>query len=421
MASRSPVLVALSGGPDSSALLLWLLEQGVRLEAAHFDHDLRADSAADAVAVAGFCSKLGVRLHTSKRTRPLPAGSRQAAARHLRYEFLEQVRVAAGAEWVAMGHTADDLVEGVVLHLLRGSGLAGLRGMPEQRGPYVRPFLNVWKSELEAYLSARGVVALADPSNLDTSHARVRVRLHLLPRLESASPGISRTLHRVARLAGLVQQQLEFKAGQLQGTRRCAIALAPRPVRIQCYRQLYAAAGGTLPALGRRQLVEMDRLTTSGRTGSSLNLPAGLVFRLLPEYVEISRPMEPQPRTLVTRECDGCGDPQVAHLDPTLVLPAELRLGRRSPGLRLRPNRNSGTRKLQDLLTDARVPRHQRDGLPLVFAGATLAWVPGVAVEHSLKSKPGFPALHVQLDHKTAVSREEAPGTNAKIQEPISR
>jgi len=95
---------------------------------------------------------------SGRRRRPLAKGSLQAAARAARYRFLEQALAASGLRTIALGHTADDLVEGVILHLLRGAGLAGMRGMPERRGPFVRPLLGVWRSEVEQFLEARATV-----------------------------------------------------------------------------------------------------------------------------------------------------------------------------------------------------------------------------------------------------------------------
>src|SRR5207302_10248502 len=105
------------------------------------------------------CDRLGITLISERRTEALPKVSLQAAARKLRYAFLDRARAEAGADVVALGHTADDLVEGVVLHMLRGCGIAGFRGMPARRGHYVRPLLDVWKKDVRDYLHGRGVLA----------------------------------------------------------------------------------------------------------------------------------------------------------------------------------------------------------------------------------------------------------------------
>src|SRR5437660_11997559 len=210
------ILVAVSGGPDSTALLLALHEAGRDVVAAHYDHALRDGSDAVARPVAELCARLDVPLVAERRTVPLANGSIQAAARTLRYAFLERASVAANAQWVALGHSADDVVEGVVMHLLRGCGLAGLRGMPARRGRFVRPLLSVWRSDVMAYLESTGVVAVEDPANSNLSYARVRMRKLVLPALERDRPGIVRRLHAAASSAAAMHESISAQAG---GTR----------------------------------------------------------------------------------------------------------------------------------------------------------------------------------------------------------
>ncbi|HLH70318.1 MAG TPA: tRNA lysidine(34) synthetase TilS [Candidatus Dormibacteraeota bacterium] len=388
-------LVALSGGPDSTALLLWLVESGVDVAAAHYDHALRPGSERDAAQVAALCARLGVPLVVERRPRTELRGSLQTAARELRYAFLTRALRVTGRDLVCLGHTADDVVEGAVLHLMRGAGLAGLRGMPWRRGPFLRPFVDVWRSEIETYLAARGVEPLRDPSNADCERfARARVRHRLLPRLERDRPGLLQRLHRAASVAAKLQARLEAEAEALLGEgclSRTALRQAPRMVRFEAYRQLY----GRLPALSRRQLEAMDHLALEGRTGAGLDLPGGLRFRVERERVTIGMAHAPAPPTpvLSVRLCPGCRDPDAVHLRPGLPLS----VGYRRPGLRMRPVGASGSRKLQDILTEARIPRHLRDRLPLVFAGDRLAWVPGVAVDVEAIAPPGGPAWHVAV------------------------
>src|SRR5258708_6279742 len=159
------VLVAVSGGPDSTALLIAFNELGCDVTAAHFDHALRDGSERVAEQVSALCARLGVQLVSERRNAPMPRGSVQAAARVLRYEFLEPARTKAGADVVALAHTADDLVEGAVLHLMRGCGLAGLRGMPASRGAYVRPVLTVWGRDVTEFLQPPEGSAYQEPAN----------------------------------------------------------------------------------------------------------------------------------------------------------------------------------------------------------------------------------------------------------------
>ena len=388
------VLVALSGGPDSTALLVGLVQEGHDVRAAHFDHALRPNSGQDAEFAAALCGRLGVALVAELRSEPLQRGSVQAAARAQRYAFLERARVATGADVVALAHIADDVVEGAVMHMLRGCGIAGLRGMPAQRGVFVRPLLNVWRADVRTFLALRSIASLEDPSNSDASYARVRMRTQLLPALERDRPGIVRRLHSVATRAAHLQAEIAAEAQKLIDSPRSALARANNAVSAETLRHLYVRAGGAEPALSRAHIEAMRRLLSPGRGGRGVDLPGGFRFRVVGETVEVFRSSTPhEDPQLYIRACRGCDSHGAIHLKAGL----DLKLGYRKPGLRLRPQGGRGTRKLQDLFVDARVPREDRDFWPLVFAGEQLAWVPGLAVDANLAARPGESALHVSV------------------------
>jgi tRNA(Ile)-lysidine synthase len=413
------VLVAVSGGPDSTALLVALHELGYDIAAVHFDHALREGSEQVAEQVRELCGRLGVRLVTERRASPMPSGSIQAGARALRYEFLNRARAEAGAGVVALAHTADDVVEGVVLHLMRGCGMAGLRGMPATRDFYVRPMLGVWRAEVVEFLDRRGIVAHQDPANANLDFARARVRHRILPALERDCPGIRRRFHAVAFQASLAQKALEraaedrLDAGEVTSR---DLAEMPEPVAVELIKLLYARAGGTQPALSRAHLEAILRIARTEIGGRGVDLPGGWRFRIVGHHMQIVTPVTERQHSvaprLEVRNCGGCDDPQAVHLRPGLAL----RLGFRSPGLRMRPAGGRGTRKLQDILVDARVPREERDSWPMVFAGDRLAWVPGVAVDADLATAAGEAALHVAISPMP----DRWPFKVARLETPIS-
>ncbi|MGH7759998.1 MAG: tRNA lysidine(34) synthetase TilS [Candidatus Dormibacteraceae bacterium] len=394
---RDRVLVAVSGGPDSTALLVAMRELGFDVAAAHFDHALRAGSDQVAIQVGEQCSRLGVELVTEHRVSPMPRGSVQAAARALRYEFLERAQTRVAADVVALAHTADDVVEGAVLHLMRGCGFPGLRGMPASRGAYVRPMLGVWRRDVVEFLEQHGIAAHADPANADLHFARARVRHVILPALERDRPGIGRRFYAVARRASAMQESIEHEVDALLAT---GVPEAPEvvhmsePLAVELLKALYSRAGGSQPALSRAHLASMLSLVRGGPGGRGVDLPRGRRFRIVGNYMEVVAPAiaGAQPR-LDVKSCAGCDDPSVAHLRPGV----QVQIGFRRPGLRMRPVGGRGTRKLQDILVDARIPREERDSWPLVFAGERLAWVPGVALDADLMSISGEPAMHVAI------------------------
>jgi tRNA(Ile)-lysidine synthase len=395
--SGDRVLAAVSGGPDSTALLLALCECGFDVVAAHYDHALRAGSDMVAEQVAGLCARLGVPFMTERRTTPLPKGSVQAAAREFRYEFLDRTRVEVGANVVAVAHTADDLVEGVALHLLRGCGLAGFRGMPAKRGHFVRPLLGVWRSEVIVFLRQRHVVAYEDPANTDTNFSRVRARLDVLPALERDRPGILRRFHAAAsNVAGWQQAAADQAAAVLELGPLAAADLEqmPEAVAVEALKLIYVRAGGPEPGLSRTHFESMLRLAKPGRGGRGVDLPGGMRFRIVGGLMQVAAsPNRLSIPQIEVSTCSGCDDPRVAHVRAGL----HLHVGHRRPGLRMRPVGGRGTRKLQDIFVDARVPREERDGWPLVFAGESLAWVPGIALDTDAAGAPGEAAVHVTL------------------------
>lgn len=219
------MLVGFSGGPDSLCLLDVLHRAGFAVTAAHFDHRLRAESGQDADAAQALADRLGV---------PFIAGSRdvaayarqekqtlEAAARYLRYRFLFEQARRLEAQAVAVGHTADDQVETVLMHLLRGAGLSGLAGMSYQVVlpdwdpvlPVVRPLLDTWRNETLAYCAERGLEPVFDQTNQDSIFLRNRLRNELIPFLETFNPQARQSIWRTAQvLAGdlaVVQQAVE--------------------------------------------------------------------------------------------------------------------------------------------------------------------------------------------------------------------
>jgi tRNA(Ile)-lysidine synthase len=207
--SDAPIVLAVSGGSDSMALLYGsarLVEtdaRGWRLIVAHLDHALRPESPLDATFVAEAAQALG--LPCKVRRTDVAAQARaegrslEEAGRAARYRFLEEM--APGHGLIATAHTADDAAETVLINLLRGSGLSGVRGIPARRGRVVRPLLGERRAALRALLDAGGIAYRDDPSNADPAYLRNRVRGELLPLLEELRPGAVDRIGRFARLA----------------------------------------------------------------------------------------------------------------------------------------------------------------------------------------------------------------------------
>jgi tRNA(Ile)-lysidine synthase len=228
-----PVLVACSGGPDSLALLALAQAEALTPTAVHVDHGLRPGSDRDAEVVGDHATRLGVPFH-SVRVRVDGGANVEARARDARYQALSDVRDELGATRVLVGHTADDQAETVLLHLMRGSGRAGLGGMPVRRDRVVRPMLAIRRAETEALCAELGFQPLRDPTNDDTAFRRNWVRHELLPLLSERS---GRDLVPVlARQATILRDEAEYldalarAAWPADGDRRVTVLDAMPPV-----------------------------------------------------------------------------------------------------------------------------------------------------------------------------------------------
>jgi tRNA(Ile)-lysidine synthase len=182
----APVVVGCSGGADSLALLALAVDYALAPIAVHVDHGLRPGSEREAGVVADIATRLGTAFD-ARRVTVAGGANFEARARTARYDALEAARVAHGATAVLVAHTADDQAETVLLNFLRGSGSAGLAGMPARRGSVVRPLLAARRADVRAECARRGLVPLEDPSNDDLSFRRNWIRHEVLPLLEQGA------------------------------------------------------------------------------------------------------------------------------------------------------------------------------------------------------------------------------------------
>jgi len=293
------LLVGLSGGPDSVALLdaLVLLRRRRRHEvhAAHLDHGLRSGSRDDVAFCRVLCRDLDVPLHVAEadvraRAQREPGGLEQAARRE-RYAFLERTRLDTGAAFTAVAHTRDDQAETLLLHLLRGAGTQGLGAMRGRVGALVRPLLAVSREQVLAHLRERGLSWREDPSNDDLSLLRNRVRHELLPYLEARfNPRLRATLARTAGLlsdeaahlreeAGALLARIGRRDGDAMVLERRPLVEAPLPVARVVVRQAIEKTGG----LARIGSVHVERILVVARSpspsGRHLVLPGGREVR----------------------------------------------------------------------------------------------------------------------------------------------
>ncbi len=368
------VLLGLSGGPDSVAALRLLLDAGVTVTAAHFDHRLRPASGRDVAFVQALCETWGVPLQVGRADVAAVARARrwnvEDAARRLRYAFLHRAAGQAGAQVIAVAHTLDDQAETVLLQLLRGAAFAA--GMPPRRGAVIRPLLGVPRSRLRAFLEAAGIASCHDESNDDVRHARAWLRSEVLPALERRSPGIADRLARTA----AVQRDAEGALDEVARTRfgdgalrRPALLRAPPALQRAALARLLEDAG--VPVSLER--LETVREALARETPWRIDVGSGRVVRVAYDRVELVQRSVPAPagRVRSATELPAGVDPGLLEAYPDL----EMRSRRSGDRIRL----PGGTRRVADLLIDRKVPREARDGLRLLASGSDVLWIEGVA------------------------------------------
>src|SRR5882757_3078748 len=285
------VVVALSGGADSVALMHALLELrerfGMRIVAAHLNHRIRAlESDRDENFVREMCARLGVELRVA-RARALDADSAnlEERARDARYRFLNRAADAVGAEYIALAHHADDQAETVLMRMLRGAGIAGLAAMSE-RGPtrLIRPMLGLSRAEILAYLHARGITFVEDSSNRSPEILRNRIRTELIPMLErDYAPGLRGRLVEIAGEMRSVDDfmnaaaSIEFAAMRSSDDALDVArfpALAPA-LQMSVLRLYIGARMRTLRRITRAHLEALRRLVLAGGPSDSIDLAGG--------------------------------------------------------------------------------------------------------------------------------------------------
>ncbi len=425
------VLVAVSGGPDSVALLhiLYRLrhEWGLHLGVAHFDHGLRGEvSAEEARFVAGLARNLELPLHAGegdvRRLAQEKKISIQMAARQLRLDFLHQVRGSHAYDRVALGHTADDQVELFFLRLLRGAGTEGLKGMwPRTPAGLVRPLLAVGKNVLLAWLHQEKLPYREDLSNLSRRYLRNRVRLDLVPQLQQDyNP---RLKDAVWRLMAILQEDERLLAETTEAAfDSVGRWIAPDWAALSIP-GLLALSPGLQTRLLRHtlgsflshqevtssQVANLLDLAQGGRSGGAMIFGTCQVARagqelhffpplppppkpcatLLPELGMVASPdgWRLEARHLSERPDDRPPSPTLAWLDFDRVsFPLTLRP--LLPGDRFWPEGAPGTKKMQDFLVNAKIPRWLRPHLPVVVSGESVIWLPGLRPADPVKVTP---------------------------------
>jgi tRNA(Ile)-lysidine synthase len=362
------IVVLFSGGRDSTCLLHLMAEREDAVTALHVNYGLRAEADEDEAHCVAMCERLGVPLRVHRAG--APRGNVQAWAREVRYAEAHKLE-----GLIAVAHTATDQAETVIYRLLTSPGRRALLGMPERSGRVIRPLLGMSRAETAAYCLERDLPWREDATNASSARGRIRAILDLHPAAEA----------NVARTLALLHDEAEVLDLAVDAALDADLtSLPPALARLVLQRM-----AGDVP-IG----AHADAILALARKGgtASLDLPGGL--RATSEYGRVtiaprSAVASPAPATLSVpgeaRFGEGVvtcavGEGNLTGLAPTL----EVRAWR--PGDRMRPAGLGGTKSLQDLFTDRKVPRADRHTLPVVVSDGEIAWVPGVATAERFRA-----------------------------------
>jgi tRNA(Ile)-lysidine synthetase-like protein len=421
----APAVVAVSGGPDSVALLDLLVhtraDHGFELLVAHADHGIHPASVRVAEEVRRLALSYGLQFEAGELKLGSSAG--ETLARTARYAWLNALRRRRGADLLMTAHHADDQIETVLMRILAGSGPAGLAGMASVSGPLVRPLLPFRRAQLVEYVRERGLPVWLDPANADARHLRSWIRTNLLPSLRRRVPRVDLNLERAAAQAardraawdaaldvvpGLdVRRESEGISVAAAGfgdydsalTHTLLLALARRagctlgPTRAARIARLLAAAeSGTRVPLGGRWFAELafGRLCLRQLADEPL---------LAPQALEGSHGTTVWGRWRFHWEPAAAPERQDRTAMSAWFLPVPLTVRAWVPGEKLRPLGGRGRRLLVRCFQEERVPRSSRESWPVLAASDQIMWIPGVCRSDAALPAGGGEAMRVDAEY----------------------
>lgn len=429
------VLVAVSGGADSVALLhlldFYKEKFGWKLHIAHLNHMIRKkDADLDVKYVQGLARNLNIAVTVESIDVPALAKEKktglEAAARQVRYDFFERVADKVGAHKIAVGHTADDNVETFLMRLVRGAGLKGLCGIPPKRGKIIRPLIKIWRREIEDYVGVLKLVPRRDYTNYETKYMRNRVRMKMIPQLKLYNLNIKEIILQTILLLTEDSEYLEVKTEEAleqmlisstDSEIRMEIAKLQKfenPIQGHLIRKAIEKVKGNLLELTYIHvcdvLEKIDAKETCLPAGRrwELHLPGGIfvagnrgeliisrekreIPSSKPYSYSLSVPGEVEIKEVGKKLCAGFSERQTEADDPSVafvdyaVLGKKMTVRNKEDGDRFQPLGMKGTKKLQDLFVDEKIPMELRNSVPVVESGGKIVWVGGLRLDDRAK------------------------------------
>jgi tRNA(Ile)-lysidine synthase len=423
------VVVAVSGGPDSVCLLHLLLqisqELALKLFVAHLNHMLREEAIEEENFVRELAEKYSLpfyseRIEVAKKLRK--GETLEEGARRIRYDFLRRAGERFSANKIALGHNADDLVETILLNLIRGTGIRGLRGIPPVRKEgsitFIRPLIDIWREEITQYLEERDIPYMIDRSNLSLEFTRNKIRHRVIPLLEEINPKVKLAIHRLGEIAGEINSFIEDEVWKekeqiLVGKSESSLLLdikrlfAFHPaLQKEIIRSVLAEF--TNYEMGRE---EIERILEVGRSGGAITLPGKIDVRRVGDVLQFKKGKESKIEYEIPLNIPGSTSiPEVGvRIEAEIIegqhlvrdascrevsldmegIKGRLIVRNWRKGDRFIPLGMRNEKKLQDIFVDKKIPREERRRIPIICDEEGIIWVVGVAISERVKVGEG--------------------------------
>ncbi len=422
------IVVGVSGGADSMALLYVLMEIkkdiNFNIFVAHVNHGVRGEDAlSDQLFVERKAREMNIPYYFKNVDMEGYAKEKritaEEAGRELRYGFFRDILKQQGGGKIAVAHNKNDQAETLLLRIMRGTGIDGLKGMEFIAGDVIRPILNITREDIETYINSNSIETVLDKTNLMTIYSRNKVRLELIPYIkDNFNPNIVNTLWRLSRISDVDSRFLNDLAEEkynlivksetkhsiiLDGT---IFNVEDRSIKIRIIRLIIYNLVGSLQGISEQNVQSIVELFERMETGKQLNLPSGIIGRVSyndliihnsrieklkdfnyklsigeNEFLDLGISIK---ITIQEDNLPICNDKNVKYFDYDLIK-GDLWIRNRKNGDKFNPYGMKGTKKVKDYFIDEKIPKDLRDEIPLLMDDENIIWILGFATSEAYR------------------------------------
>ena len=408
------IIVSLSGGPDSVALLHKLYKDNLTL-AVHFNHHLRENAHKDEAFCVDLCQELGVELRVIdlnvyeyiKETKT----TLEEGARELRYKYLFDILKETGFDKIALGHNLNDKCETILMNIVRGTGIEGLNGLKAEKGNIIRPLINMTKDQIYDYLKENNLSYCVDETNLENNYTRNKFRNIIIPSLLEINPNLFGSLSRLASIAEETENYMEAETQKALSNFPFPISCdkinsLPLAIKHRVIRELIVRVKGTTKDVSLKEIERISEFLDKGEDFVSFLDTGELFAELKGELFSIKQNSHVQKPEPFSYKIDK-DEIYIKEIDKTLVIKEatgkiiynknrfyfdrnesfDYSLTNIEPSVKIRPMGLKGHKKISDILKDNKVPTETRYMNIVLYKGNEPVWVPGVVMGEKARTK----------------------------------